>query len=244
MTNWGWGKLKDNWQHLKDLPIEAPVQTREVQLLIGTCDADVFAATSAAVVGRPGEPVATPTPLGWIVAGRTHCQPKRSVTRQQHLNNLSLCQNAEAVTCTMVHHMENAAELRHLTQVTNFSELHQLNTLADAESRVNQEEDVSDSAGIIKGTDNVDTRSAQPSETEIIQKLALENKELKRSMERLFTNKHEEEDCRLRNMESPAWTTRLEQSAQERFNRNAKYDGNKYTVGLIWGDPKRKIPYN
>ena len=78
-----WAELKNNWQHLSDLPIQAPVGDGLVDLVLGSSSLDLMEATEGAKFGPPGGPVAKNTKLGWIVGGRTNPKAgnKKNVSR-------------------------------------------------------------------------------------------------------------------------------------------------------------------
>ena len=71
-----WNKLKQNWEHLKDLPLPEPVGDCVVDLILGSAALDLMEAKEPVRFGPPGGPVAKKTALGWIVGGRT--QPTQS----------------------------------------------------------------------------------------------------------------------------------------------------------------------
>ena len=78
-----WAKLKNNWKHLSDIPVEPPVGDGLVDLVLGSSSLDLMEAIEAAKFGPPGGPVAKKTRLGWIIGGRTSpkAESKTSVSR-------------------------------------------------------------------------------------------------------------------------------------------------------------------
>jgi len=69
-----WSECKDQWEHLRHLQVAPPVEGG-VDVLIGMQDADAFETSTPSIVGKPGEPVAKFTCLGWTIAGRTRRNP-------------------------------------------------------------------------------------------------------------------------------------------------------------------------
>ena len=81
-----WGDLKQNWEHLRDLPLENPVGDGLVDLVLGSSSLDLMEAVEAARFGPPGGPVAKRTRLGWIVGGRTTLRPEKASEFESRLN--------------------------------------------------------------------------------------------------------------------------------------------------------------
>ncbi len=65
-----WATHKNNYPHIKDLPIPAPAPVDGVDLLLGNQTAYLLASMQE-VVGKSHEPIARRTPLGWTVVGPT-----------------------------------------------------------------------------------------------------------------------------------------------------------------------------
>ena len=81
-----WGELKNDWEHLRDLPLENPVGDGLVDFVLGSSSLDLMEAVEAARFGPPGGPVAKKTRLGWIVGGRTTHRPEKTEKREGRLN--------------------------------------------------------------------------------------------------------------------------------------------------------------
>jgi hypothetical protein len=65
-----WTPLKDHFPHLKQVAVAAPVPQRRVDLLIGNRFPFLQTAVKE-ISGKPEEPVARLTPLGWTITGPT-----------------------------------------------------------------------------------------------------------------------------------------------------------------------------
>ena len=82
-----WNKVKQAWSHLKPLQFHSPVGDGQVDLLLGTDNADLTATVSAGDVvlpSNPQAPIARNTKIGWIPMGPTKPWDHTSVKRQLH----------------------------------------------------------------------------------------------------------------------------------------------------------------
>ena len=72
-----WNRYKRNWPHLKNIVFPYTNVQPRVDVLIGLDCADLHHAVEE-VRGRPGEPIARLTPLGWTCIGTpgSNDQPK------------------------------------------------------------------------------------------------------------------------------------------------------------------------
>ena len=70
-------KLKNNFQHLKDLPIPPPVPGRHIEVLVGSRYTQGLQARSPLWEGRWEDPVAWQTIVGMVVNSRTSCSVAR-----------------------------------------------------------------------------------------------------------------------------------------------------------------------
>ena len=70
-----WNNFKTQWAHLKNIDFPSPTSRPVVDMLIGLDCADLLYAMQE-VRGRPVEPIARLTPLGWTCVGNpdSNCQ--------------------------------------------------------------------------------------------------------------------------------------------------------------------------
>ncbi len=69
---YNWKAVQHKYDHLKDLPLESPVEGRTVDILLGMSAPQLLASLEPDVGGRNAqEPLARRTRLGWIVGGPT-----------------------------------------------------------------------------------------------------------------------------------------------------------------------------
>ena len=79
-----WRELAPEWKHLRDVKFPQAPKRKTVDLLIGMDHADLHAAIRE-IYGKPGEPIARLTPLGWTCVGKT----KKRLESSTHSSNLS-----------------------------------------------------------------------------------------------------------------------------------------------------------
>ena len=80
-----WQKFAPEWKHLKGLAFSQPSSRKTVDMLIGIDHADLHASIRE-VSGKPGEPIARLTPLGWTCVGKT----RRSKNCNDSVHNANL----------------------------------------------------------------------------------------------------------------------------------------------------------
>ena len=80
-----WRKIAPEWRHLKGLPFPKVGRKKTIDILIGIDQAELHAAVKE-VCGKPGEPLARLTPLGWTCVGEIR---KGSCDESAHTANLS-----------------------------------------------------------------------------------------------------------------------------------------------------------
>ena len=67
-----WSKAKKKFKHLRDIPFDAVKRDAQIELLIGSDNAFLFAIADGTLrEGARGEPIAYRTPLGWTCIGPT-----------------------------------------------------------------------------------------------------------------------------------------------------------------------------
>ncbi len=65
-----WTKKKEDYEHLRDLPVRAPVPGRQVDIMIGMANPELVCSLVADRTGKnKRDPMARLTRLGWVVAG-------------------------------------------------------------------------------------------------------------------------------------------------------------------------------
>ena len=63
-----WARIRDKYEHLKSLPFQPMGRRQIVDMLIGVDHAELHCSLKE-VLGKPGEPIARLTPLGWTAIG-------------------------------------------------------------------------------------------------------------------------------------------------------------------------------
>ena len=81
-----WSKHKHKWMHLKGIKFPQVGSKPIVDLLIGADQADLLYSLED-VRGKPGEPIARPTPLGWTCIGNPKVPAERTQTNFTFLVN-------------------------------------------------------------------------------------------------------------------------------------------------------------
>ena len=83
-----WTLLQREWDHLQRLPLPKAISNRRVEIILGTDCIDAMEAITPVVFGRPGEPCAKLTQLGWVLGGRTRPlnKPKEVIPSPQALH--------------------------------------------------------------------------------------------------------------------------------------------------------------
>ena len=77
-----WAMQAQEWDHLQDITFP-PLHSRHIDLLIGVDHAHLHAALQE-VAGKPGDPIARRTPLGWTCIGTTNQQSARPMSFFTH----------------------------------------------------------------------------------------------------------------------------------------------------------------
>jgi hypothetical protein len=104
-----WSQLSENWRHLQNVPFPQPAGRRTVDMLIGVDYADLHVAYEE-VCGKPGEPIARRTPLGWTCIGRL-CEPQHAGP-VRHSFFCQTCQTDIAASLRRSWEIEDVAEIR------------------------------------------------------------------------------------------------------------------------------------
>jgi hypothetical protein len=78
-----WGKLKDEFRHLSEIPFPKNPGSKTVDLLLGS-DYPELGICIEERVGEPGDPIARKTPLGWTCVGKV----KMKESDRKHSNSL------------------------------------------------------------------------------------------------------------------------------------------------------------
>ena len=79
-----WRKVATDWEHLKKVKFPKSPKRKTVDLLIGMDNADLHRSIRE-IYGKPGDPIARLTPLGWTCVGKT----KETIDKALHSSNLS-----------------------------------------------------------------------------------------------------------------------------------------------------------
>jgi hypothetical protein len=93
LTPDNWRLLKQDWPHLKDLPLAPVLVDEQVQMIIGTDNVHLLAAREGDIIGPDGGPGARKTVFGWVARGRLYPEQPAALVNLMEDEIDSLCIN-------------------------------------------------------------------------------------------------------------------------------------------------------
>ena len=223
-----WSVLKEQWKHLRHIPAPAPLNDRRVDMIIGTMQADMMEAVAPVVFGKPGEPTAKLTQLGWIFSGRTipDREKRESLPEKAKVFHARLVSRSDELKGCPDDWMEGPLERK--SEFIDCNLTHKERLVEHGMVYATTQQKIPDYHGkqTVK-TEHLRTEQAEGNKgwiQEMFKEWEIENVAVRRM---------------LRNCHSPKPVTTKEKEAIERFHSRVRMENGRYSVPLLWKSDDR-----